>query len=468
MATPVSMSIDGRRVDGDAGIFDVFDPSTGQVCASAPSCSPDQLDRAFAAARRSQPPWAADEEARRALLTSAADRLDDHVTEIAELVSLEAGKPPNWARREATGLGGRLRWFAQSSFETEVIDDDDARVEVRRRPVGVVAAITPWNFPVGLSMWKLAPALRTGNTVVLKPSPFTPLATLRMGEILADLLPPGVVNVVSGPDPLGAAMTSHPVPRKISFTGSVPTGRRVNAAGAGDLKRVTLELGGNDPAIVLADADIGSIAHSLFWSAFVNSGQACAAVKRVYVHRSRHRELVEALAATASSSTVGTPSEGAELGPLITAPQLGRVADLVDDAARRGATLATGGAAPERPGYFYEPTIVSTEDDALAIVAEEQFGPALPVLPFDDVDDAIERANATEFGLGSSVWTADSEHGLAVADRLRAGMTWINSHAVAPVYQPFGGIKSSGLGVENGRWGLESFTDVHVVRVPRR
>jgi len=391
-------------------------------------------------------------------------------SEIAELITAEQGKPLASATREVGSAASRLAYFANLEVPAEVLqDDDDAHVEIVRRPLGVVAAITPWNFPIGLALWKIAPALRAGNAVVLKPSPFTPLSALKLGEVLRDVLPPGVVNVVSGGDELGALISGHPVPRKVTFTGSIGTGQKVNAAAAPDLKRVTLELGGNDPAIVLDDADPAAIAHDLFWSAFINNGQACAAVKRVYAPTSLYRALVDALAAIASEVPVGDPRRsGTLLGPLSTKVQLERVASLVGDAVDQGARIAAGGHRLERPGYFFAPTVLADLSDGVAIVDEEQFGPALPVVPYRDLDDALERANATRYGLGSSVWTSDPDRGETVARELDTGMTWINGHAVSPVSQPFGGVKWSGLGVENGIWGLHSFSDMHVVHRRRR
>jgi acyl-CoA reductase-like NAD-dependent aldehyde dehydrogenase len=278
----IGLVIDGRRVDAPA-TFDVTNPATGEVLAGAPDCSREQLDEAMAAAERAQREWRDDEPARRKALEDAANVLFANHEEIAPLLVAEQGKPLQSAKEEILGAGVWFKYYAGLELEPEVIQDDDkAYAEVVRRPMGVVAAITPWNFPVILASWKVAPALRAGNTVVLKPSPFTPLSTLKVAELLSEVLPPGVFNAVSGGDELGAWMTSHPTPRKVSFTGSVATGKKVAAAAAPDLKRVTLELGGNDPAIVLPDADVEQVAAKLFWGAFANSGQVCSAIKRVY------------------------------------------------------------------------------------------------------------------------------------------------------------------------------------------
>ncbi len=349
-------------------------------------------------------------------------------------------------------------------------DDEKGYAEVHRKPIGVVAAITPWNFPLTLAMWKIAPALRAGNTVVIKPSPYTPLATLALGEVLRTVLPPGVLNVVTGPDPLGASLTTHPLVRKISFTGSTATGKKVAAAAADDLKRVTLELGGNDPAVVLPGANVADIAGPLFWSGFLNNGQTCLAVKRVYVHESQHDELVDALAAIAEGVKVDQGLvEGVQLGPINNKPQYERVSGLVEDAIAQGARVAAGGSRYDRDGYFFRPTILAGLSDGVRIVDEEQFGPVLPVLTYRDVDDAVARANNTTYGLTASVWSHDPAHAAEVAAEIDAGQVTVNAHgsAITPDL-PFGGHKHSGIGVENGPWGLLGFTEIQVIAGPPR
>jgi acyl-CoA reductase-like NAD-dependent aldehyde dehydrogenase len=352
---------------------------------------------------------------------------------------------------------------------SQVIQDDaDALVEVVRRPIGVVAAITPWNFPVGLAFWKIAPALLAGNTMVIKPSPFTPLSTLMMTSLLQDVLPAGVLNAVSGGDDLGAWMTSHPIPRKVSFTGSIETGKKVAVSAAPDLKRVTLELGGNDPAIVLDDADPALVAKAIFAGAFLNNGQICCAIKRVYVPESLYDDVVDELAAHASAIKVGDGTEpDSKLGPINNAPQFERVKDLVADALSCGATAVAGGHAMDRPGYFFEPTILAGLSDGVRIVDEEQFGPALPVMSYSSLDDALRRANATNYGLSGSVWGTDSDRAAEVAGKLECGTAWVNTHIALGPNQPFGGFKWSGIGVENGPWGLSEFTEVQAMHRSR-
>lgn len=394
-----------------------------------------------------------------------ADVLFNSINDIAPLLTSEQGKPVANAAGEVFAAGLWCQYFANLETPNEVIQDDqDALVKVVRRPLGVVAAITPWNFPLTLAFWKIAPALLAGNTVVIKPSPFTPLATLKVVELLQEVLPSGVLNAVSGGDELGAWMTSHPVPRKVSFTGSIETGKKVAQSAAPDLKRVTLELGGNDPAIVLDDADPQLVAKAIFGGAFNNNGQVCSAIKRVYVPESLYGDVVDALAGYASSIKVGNGLDpDSKLGPINNAPQFSRVKELVADALSHGATAVTGGHAMDRPGYFFEPTILTGVDEGSRIVAEEQFGPALPVMVYQSIDDAIERANATNFGLSGSVWSADPDRAAVVANQLDCGTAWINTHLALGPGQPFGGHKWSGIGVENGPWGLSEFTEVQAV-----
>jgi acyl-CoA reductase-like NAD-dependent aldehyde dehydrogenase len=464
-----AMTIDGQAVPAEQ-TFGVINPATGEVFAQAPECTREQLDAALESAHKAQLSWKTDAAARTGALLAAADAVDAAAKELGPLLTAEQGKPVAQAIGEAKGVALWLRHFAKLDLPREVIQDDErVFAEVVRRPVGVVAAITPWNFPLSMAAWKFAPALRAGNTVVVKPSPYTPLATLRLGEVLRDVLPPGVLNIVSGGDELGGWMTSHPLVRKISFTGSVATGKKVAAAAAPDLKRVTLELGGNDPAIVLDDVDTEKVAEKLFWSAFRNSGQVCIAVKRVYVPERLHDDLVEALAAKARAAKVDDGmAEGTDLGPINNKPQFERVSELVSDALSNGATAVAGGGPLDRPGYFFAPTVLTGVSDGTRIVDEEQFGPVLPVIPYRDVDDALARANATTFGLGGSVWSADPDRAADVAERLETGTAWVNTHAALAPHQPFGGAKWSGIGVENGSWGLLGYTEIQVVHRSKR
>jgi acyl-CoA reductase-like NAD-dependent aldehyde dehydrogenase len=462
--TDYSMTIAGKPVAGGAA-FGVVNPATGAEVAQAPDCSDAELDAAVAAAADAYRDWRRDDDLRRDAMRAAARVLESAAPELGAILTREEGKPVGEATTEIFGGPYWLDYYAGIEVTPEVIQDDAAaRVELRRQPLGPVAAITPWNFPVALSFWKIAPALRAGNTVVLKPSPYTPLTCLRIGELLTGVLPPGVLNVISGRDPLGAKPSAHPGIRKISFTGSTATGKKVAATAAEDLKRVTLELGGNDPAIVLDDADPASVAAGIFASAMANAGQVCVAIKRAYVPRGMFGDVVDALAAHASQARLGDGfGEGVTMGPVNNAPQFARVRGLVEAALSAGATAVTGGRPLDGPGYFYQPTILTGVTDDMAVVAKEQFGPALPVLPYDDLEEAVARANDSHFGLGSSIWTGDPQRGARLAREIQAGATWINSHLILLPAQPFGGVKWSGIGMENGLPGLHEFTDVHVI-----
>ncbi|WP_244928007.1 aldehyde dehydrogenase family protein [Nocardioides sp. W7] len=447
----------------------VEDPSTGLVIGEVPDLGIDVLDHAVAAAARAQPGWAADHASRRSVLRRVADVLESHAEELGALVCAETGKSALGGRMEAVKAAEHLRWMADVDLPHEQLVDDDTRtVLLEHRPIGVVAAILPWNAPLIMAAHKAGAALRTGNTLVLKPSPHTPLATLRLAELVADIVPAGVLNVVTGRDHLGPAMTGHPQVGMVAFTGSVRTGRAIMVNAAASLKRLTLELGGNDAAIVLADADPSVVGAQLFRSAFMNSGQVCQAIKRLYVAREVYDAVVAELVKAAEAARLGGPTEdGATFGPLTTAEQLAVVAELVEDARARGGQIRTGGAPADRAGHFYPPTVVTGLEDTARLVAEEQFGPALPVLVFDDVAEAVERANSTEFGLSASVWTSDPVHGAEVAEQLVAGSVWVNRHAGVEPHIPFGGMRQSGIGRESGLTGLLAYTETRTIEIPR-
>jgi acyl-CoA reductase-like NAD-dependent aldehyde dehydrogenase len=464
-----TMTIDGKAVAG-AGTFGVINPSTGEVFSEAPDASRAQLDDAMASSQTALRPWQAEIEQRRKALLDCAAAIKAKAAELAPILVREQGKPMKDAFGEVIGAAVWFEYTAGLQIPVEVIaDTPENRIEVRRRPLGVVAAITPWNYPLLLGVWKIAPALLAGNTVVIKPSPFTPLTTLALGALLRDVLPPGVLNVVSGGDGLGAWMTSHPVPRKISFTGSTETGKLVAAAAAPDLKRLTLELGGNDAAILLDDVAVDAVAEKLIAGAFMNCGQVCSAIKRVYVPEKLYSPLVDRLAALAEAIKVGDGfTEGVQMGPLNNRPQFERVSMLVEEAKKSGARIAAGGAPVGGKGYFYQPTIVADVAEGVRLVDEEQFGPALPVIPYRSVDDAVERANRTNYGLSGSVWSNSPERGLEVASRLECGTAWVNQHLALVPFAPFGGAKWSGIGVENGTWGLLGFTEIQTVNVAKK
>jgi acyl-CoA reductase-like NAD-dependent aldehyde dehydrogenase len=312
-------------------------------------------------------------------------------------------------------------------------------------------------------------ALYTGNTFILKPSPYTPLATLKVGEIMKDVFPAGVVNVLAGGDELGAWMTEHPGIDKISFTGSVATGKKVLASTAATLKRVTLELGGNDPAIVLDDVDVKSVAKKVFFASFVNSGQVCMAIKRIYAHEKIYTELCEALVAEAKKAKIGNGLDpGTELGPLQNKMQYDKVVDLIKDTRKAGGKFLAGGEIPAGPGYFLPPTLVTDIADDSRLVQEEQFGPIVPILKFSDIDDALRRANDTRYGLSASVWTKDIARGAEIAARLEVGTAWVNQHRTTSAFVPFGGAKESGLGRQYSALGLKSYMEPEVISVAKQ
>jgi acyl-CoA reductase-like NAD-dependent aldehyde dehydrogenase len=462
------MTIAGKAVRAEQA-FGVTNPADESIFAEAPDCSRQQLDAAVEAAVGAGPAWAADEARRRQLLKECCEALKARVGEIAPVLTQEQGKPAKNAFGELVGAAFSFLFNASLELPNELIQEDDkVRIEVRARPLGVVAAITPWNYPVLIACAKIGPALLAGNTVVLKPSPYTPLSTLMLGEVLRDVLPPGVLNVVSGGDDVGAWLSEHPLVRKISFTGSVATGKRVAAAAAADLKRVTLELGGNDAAIVLPDADPARLAEKLFWGAFDNSGQTCTAIKRIYAHESLYPTLLEELSDVARDVKTGDGADpSSQLGPINNRPQFERVCQLVEDAREHGAKALVGGERIGERGYFFSPTLLSEVSDGVRVVDEEQFGPVLPVLPYTDVADAVARANASHFGLGGSVWGSDLERASEVASQLDCGTAWVNNHLALVPYAPFGGHKCSGLGLENGKWGLRGLCELQTLHTTK-
>ncbi|MFE3021035.1 aldehyde dehydrogenase family protein [Streptomyces sp. NPDC059256] len=436
--------------------FAVLDPATGEAFAEAPDQQNDELDRVVGRARDAWRGWRSDPEARVTALLAAADAVEAAGVEIAPLLTREQGKPLSESYAEIARTAARLRYFAELGPGAEpIVDGRPVHSEIRWRPLGPVAAIVPWNFPLQLASAKFAPALAAGNTVVLKPSPFTPLATRLLGSVIATALPEDVLTIVTGREPLGARLASHPGIRHVTFTGSIPTGRAVAEAAAGSLARVTLELGGNDAAILLDDVDVEQIADRLFWAAFRNCGQVCMAVKRVYAPAGLYSDVVEALAERAKTAVVGAGLDpGTQLGPVNNPRQLARVEHYTARALADGARVVAGGHRLDRSGYFHAPTILADVPPDSPVVTEEQFGPVLPVLPYRSLDEAVEAANDTGFGLGGSVWGTDLDLAEAVADRLECGTAWINHHAELSLAQPFAGIKESGVGFAGGPWGL--------------
>lgn len=465
--TDFPMIINGLPVNA-ANHFDVKNPATGEMVGRAPNASRDHLDQAVAAAEAAFATWSQQPDAVRAqACLDIADKLGEQAEDLAQLLTREQGKPLNGLGSRFE-LGGARAWAAHTaslSLPVKVLQDNEqGRVELHRKPIGVVGSITPWNWPVMIAVWHILPAVRSGNTVVVKPSPFTPLSTIRLVELMNEVLPPGVVNVVCSDDQatnIGAAISAHPGIRKIVFTGSINTGKKVMATAAETVKRLTLELGGNDAAIVLPDVDPKAIAEGLFWGAFINNGQTCAAMKRLYVHESVYDGVCAALVDYAKAVPVGPGSDEASvLGPINNRMQFDKVQRLVDAAKHKGKVLL-GGEPGE--GLFFPPTLIAdlSHDDPL--VFEEQFGPALPIIKYSDLEDAIRQANDSPNGLGGSVWSQDIDKARQVASRLECGSVWINKHGAIQPNAPFGGVKSSGCGVEFGEEGLAEYTDIQVI-----
>lgn len=468
-------TIGGQSV-GAARTFESRNPATGEVLGLVPSSDTAQVAQAVAAARAAQPAWAALPDAqRKALLMQVADVIQAHAEELAQWVTREQGKPLGGlgptevpgARFEAWGCEVWTRVPASLDLPLDVaFEDETRRDEVHRRPFGVVAAIAPWNWPLLIAIWQIVPSLRAGNTVVVKPSEYTSIGTLEMVRMIAAVLPPGVLNSVSGGGDVGAALVENPDVDKVMFTGSAATGVKIATAAARNLTPTTLELGGNDAAIVLPDVDPKAIAPGLFWGAFINMGQTCACAKRLYVHADVHDAVVAELKALAEVLPMGNGMDaGIAMGPIQNRMQYDKVVSLVESAKAQGATIVCGGEAPTGAGNFYPITLVTNIADGARLVDEEQFGPVLPIIKYTDIDDAIASANRLDAGLGASVWSADVDKARAIASRIQAGTVWINQHAMIHPMVPFGGIKGSGHGVEFGIDGLKAVTQPQVISI---
>ena len=454
---------------------DVLNPATEEAFAQCHYSSLSDLDDAVAAARSAFPAWAAvSDEDRKAKLMELASIMEANMPELMELVTKESGKPMGGLNGVGSGMevGGAMAWIqANASFDlpVDVIqDNDNARIEVHRKPLGVVGSITPWNWPLMIAIWHVMPAIRSGNTVVIKPSPFTPVATTRFFELAKDALPPGVLNVVHGDTEVGSGISAHDGIDKVIFTGSTATGKKIMESASGNLKRLTLELGGNDAGIILPGANVAEVAPKLFGAGFHNNGQTCAALKRLYVHESQYDEMCEALAELANNAVVGNGlEENTELGPLQNANQLAIVKSLVENAKSNNAKFVAGGEEIAGAGYFFKPTVVAGVSDGDRLVDEEQFGPVLPVIKYSDIDDAVARANNSASGLGGSVWSDDVEQAKSVASRLECGTAWVNEHGAIQPDAPFGGVKQSGFGVEFGVYGLEEYTSIQTLKIAK-
>jgi len=469
--TSYAMTIDGKQVISTR-TFNVLNPADESIVAACPLADLALVDAAVAAARRAFPGWAATPDAERAAkLNAVADLIRQNHAELATLVTREQGKTQSGpgANLEVGGAEGWTRVTASLSLPEETIQDDaQGSIVITRKPVGVVGSITPWNWPLMIAVWHIMPAIRVGCTVVIKPSPFTPLSTLRLVELMNQVLPPGVINVVTGEADVGNHLALHPDINKIVFTGSVATGKKVMGNAAETLKRVTLELGGNDAGIVLPGTRIDGLLEKLFWGCFINGGQTCAALKRLYVHEDQYEEVVGKFADYVAKVPVGNGLDPKNLiGPVSNRMQLDKVAAFVDEARARGARIVTGGQRPSGPGYFYPLTVVADATDDMRIVKEEQFGPAIPLIKYRTVEEALTRANSLDVGLGGSVWGNDAAVAAGYARRLECGTAWVNQHGTLHPMAPFGGVKCSGIGVEFNVDGLREYTTVQVVNIAR-
>ena len=445
----------------------VINPATEEVFAQCPMASSSQLEDAVSAAKAAFPGWAATPVAeRQAKLIEISDVIGENAERIATLLVQEQGKTIEQAVAEVGYAQAWCQHFSNQELSVEVLlETDEQRVEIHRKPLGVVAGIMPWNFPFLISVYKLAPTLVVGNTLILKPAPTTPLTSLLLGELIQDVLPAGVLQVITGGNDIGPVLTTHPDIAKISFTGSTPTGKAIMAASANTLKRLTLELGGNDAAIVLDDVDPKAAAEGIFGAAFLNSGQVCINLKRLYVHDSIYDELCEEIATLANASVVGDGSAAeSQFGPVQNKMQFEKVRGYIEDAKANGNIIA-GGDIPDQPGYFVPLTVVRDIEDGTRVVDEEPFGPVLPIIKYSDIDDALARANGLEYGLGGSVWSSDEQRAAEIGKKLDAGTVWINQHCAFGPHIPFPSAKQSGIGVEWGKEGLQELTAMQVVNI---
>jgi len=455
--------------------FSVINPATAVSFAEVPAGEISDLNAAVRAARAAFPSWSATPDAeRQRLLHAIGHALQANMTELMELVTKETGKPLKGLNGVGAEMevGGAIAWThatADLNLPIELIqDNDEARVEVHRKPLGVVGSIPPWNWPLMIAIWHVIPALRAGNTVVIKPSSLTPVATARFVELSNEILPPDVLNIITATSDsgVGSAMAKHPGIDKMVFTGSTATGKKIMQNAADNLKRLTLELGGNDAGIVVSDVDPRVFAPKLFGVGFHNNGQTCACLKRLYVHETIYQELCAELASIARKTVVGDGLKPeTQLGPVQNKVQLNYIQGLVDDARAHGGRILSGGHRIKRDGYFFEPTIVADVTDGIRVVDEEQFGPVLPVIKYSDVSDVIRRANSSPNGLGGSIWSNDTKKAAELAMRLECGTAWVNEHGAIQPNAPFGGVKQSGIGVEFGQHGLEEYTAIQTLKI---
>ncbi len=463
-----TQTIDGAAVA--SAWEEVIDPSTARPFQQSPVATPEELAAAVAAARRAQPAWAAlGWDARETYLRRLADAIDAERDWLAAVNVMEQGIALPASVNFVAYAAQCLRVIGKVRAEGRVLlDDEGRRVTERWVPLGVVAAIAPWNAPLVLGLQKVAAALTGGNTIVWKPSELTPLGTLEIGRICREVLPPGVLNVLGGGRAVGAAMVDHPGFDKASFTGSTATGVAIAKASGAHLRPVTLELGGNDAAILLPDGSVDALVATTARIGLVNRGQFCAAVKRIYAPRERYDEVCQALADAVSDVKIGGGFEpGVQMGPIQNKAQFDKIRAYVDDARAAGGRVLTGGAPLEREGYFYPLTVIADVRDGVRIVDEEQFGPVIPVVAYDDLDAVVDHINAGPYGLTGSIWTSDLERGAELASRLTVGTGWVNQHGAFDTTIPFPLIKASGMGVDFADHGVKGAMRLQVISVKK-
>lgn len=473
-----NLTINGQKVTTNClgkttnAVINVVDPATEKVFAQCPYASNEQVDEAVSAANVAFNAWSkVDDQQRIDAINNIADKINDNFEELATLLTREQGKPLGGmgSKFEVGGCIAWTRMAATQSLPVKIIEDNDKQlVEQHRKPIGVVGSITPWNFPLLIAIWHVIPAIRVGCTVVIKPSSYTPLTTLRLVELMNEVLPEGVINVVTGDADVGSQMSEHPDIDKMVFTGSTGTGKDIMRKASDSLKKLTLELGGNDAGIVLPDANIPLLVEKMAWGAFFNSGQTCAAMKRLYIHESIFEETATALTEYVSTMTLGNGlNDSSVMGPVQNARQFQIVTELVEDAKNNGAKVLCGGIPNDEKGYFYPLTLLSNVSNDMRIVAEEQFGPVLPLISYSTLDEAIAMANELDVGLGGSIWTSDLTKGAEIAKRLECGTAWVNKHSIIQPNIPFGGVKSSGIGVEFADEGLMEYTTIQIVNIDK-